>query len=575
MLENLLLPPGAPLQLCSADIAQDRVTLDVQTTAASAVCPTCHLNAGRVHSRYQRTLADLPLTHTPVSLQLRVRRFFCDNLACPRRTFSEPVPGLAMPFARRTTRLSKEQRQLGLDLGGEAGARLARRQGMAVSATTLLRLARQASVQPQATPRCLGIDDFALRKGKVYRTILVDLETHQPIELLPERSAKVVEHWLKAHPSVEVITRDRSNEYAEGASRGAPDAIQVADRFHLLQNVREMLQRLLERHQDALRAAATESRLMPDEQDSMPSAVALPPEASPATAAVPAEPSEQTTLAPPLTRAAQHSQERRARRLARYRAVRELRAQGLSMRAIAVQLQLSRKTVRLYSVADQFPERATRRPAPSKLDSFIPYLEQQLATGHDNAVQLWRELCEKHGFTGSRALVSRWVAQHRQLVPPPETVCPSPRRRGRPPAPATIPSAPPQRHLSARKAAWLLVCRREELAADEQSMVERLCSHSPSVDTAYQLAQDFIHMVREREAAEFDGWLSQARASGIAELQSFVVGLERDKAAVVAALTLPYSNGQVEGQVNRLKLIKRQMVRRVTHCDIAPRGSQE
>jgi transposase len=556
MLENLLIPAEAPLQLCAADIALDRVMVDVQTTATSVACPHCQGNSDRVHSRYLRTLADLPLTHTPVCLRLQVRRFFCDEEACPHRTFSEPVPLLTLPYARRTTRLLQEQRQLGLDLGGEPGTRLARRQGMPVSADTLLRLARHASAEPVAPPRYLGIDDFALHKGKVYGTLLVDLETHQPIDLIPERSAAVVEDWLKAHPGVEVITRDRSNEYADGASRGAPDAIQVADRFHLLQNVREMLQRLLKRHQDALKVATTVPNPTTDEQNSMPSALALPPERGPQTAA-PLSP--EAAPVPRLTKAVQYSQERRSERLARYTAVRELRAQGLSMRAIAVQLQLSRKTVRLYSVANQFPERATRRPMPRKLDPFVPYLEQQLAAGQDNAVQLWRELCEKHGFTGSRALVSGWVAQHRQLVPVPEAASPSPPRRGRPPAPATRPSAPPQRHLSARKAAWLLFGSPEAVAADDQSVVERLCIHAPQVATAYQLAQNFIRMVREREPAEFDGWLSQAQASGIAKLQSFATGLERDKAAVVAALTLPYSNGQVEGQVNRLKLIKRQM----------------
>jgi transposase len=237
--------------------------------------------------------------------------------------------------------------------------------------------------------------------------------------------------------------------------------------------------------------------------------------------------------------------------------VQELRTQGLSYRAIATQLHLSRQTVRRYSVADQFPERATRRSKPSKLDPFTPYLEQQLAAGADNALQLWRDLCDQHGYTGSRALVSRWVAQHRHLIPVEAHPQLPKRRRGRPAQPAKAAFQPLQRRLSARKAAWLLICRPEAVAEDDQLVIDRLCAQAPAVATAHQLAQAFIALVRERQAADLDEWLARATTSGIPELQTFAAGIERDKPAVAAALSLPYSNGQVEGQVNRLKLIKR------------------
>lgn len=562
LLENLFIPVGAALQMTAADFTPEGVVVDLHTTAQVADCPTCEMPAHRVHSSYQRRLADLPLAQLPVCLHLHVRRFRCDTRGCGRITFSEPVPRLAAPYARRTARLWAEQRQLALDVGGEPGARLARRQGMGVSPDTLLRLARRAPEAVRPTPRCLGIDDFALRKGQVYGTLMVDLEAHQPVDLIEERSAEVVEQWLKAHPGVEVITRDRSNEYAEGASRGAPDALQVADRFHLLQNVREMLQRLLDGQQDALQAATWGPSPAPDDPPVVPAERSLLAEAPSPAPPVAAEPEPILAQeAPPalVSKAAQHSHERRSRRYERYLAVRELRAQGLSLRAVARQLHLSRKTVRQFAVAVQFPERGTRCAGRSKLDPFIPYLEQQLAAGQANAMQLWRELREQHGYSGSRALVSRWVAQHRHLVPLPDPNSAPRRGRGRPPASSPGPKPPPQRRLSARQAAWLLVRRPEKLEKEERCIIEHLCQQAPKVDMAYHLAQEFIQMVRERKAETFDGWLQRASASGIAELQSFVAGLERDKAAVVAALALPFSNGQVEGQVHRLKLIKRSM----------------
>lgn len=544
LLENLFIPVGAAIQMTAANFTPEGVVVDLHSIAPTADCPTCTGTAHRIHSHYQRCLADLPLAQVPVRVHLHVRRFRCDRPDCGRTTFAEPVPGLARPFARRTTRLRSEQRQIALEVGGEPGARLARRQGMPLSPDTLLRLARTAPAAPAPTPRRVGIDDFALRKGQVYGTILVDLDAHRPIELLPERSTEVVAQWFEAHPDIELITRDRSGEYAEGASQGAPQAVQVADRFHLLQNVRELLQRLLGQYQEALQAALQPPARRPD---------AVPAAAEPAAALAPA------TSAPPRRSRAehQHRQERRERRRRRYDLVKQLRAQGVSMRLIAEQTQLSQRTVRRYCQSKRFPERAAPPPRPSKLEPYIPYLEQQLTAGHDNALELWRELREQYGYRGASRQVSRWVARHRHLVPPHDPATLPALRIGRPPSGAPPRPAAPPAPLSARKAAWLLVCRPKALTDDEQGLVERLCGHDETLARAYTLAQGFIQMVRERQGEGLDVWLAQVASSGIPEFQSFGVGLERDKAAVAAALSMADSNGQVEGQVNRLKLIKR------------------
>lgn len=497
MLEQLLIPDDAMLTLGHVTLSREHITVVLQTTATEAVCPICQGKTRRVHSRYQRTVADLPVLHISVTLLLHARRFFCLTEHCPRLTFSEAVPSLVAPRARRTLRLSAEQRRLGLDIGAEPGARLARRQGMSVSPDTLLRLARSEPLQSRATPRLLGVDDFALRKGQVYGTILVDLERHQVVDLLPERSATSLAQWLTDHPGVEVISRDRSGEYAEGASRGAPEAVQVADRFHLVQNLRDVLQAVLERHQAVLQATQ------------VPAAPARPtPE--PAAASAPEGTQEPVSeplasaAKPTLTRYQQLGIQRREQRQAHYERVRDLQAQGHGIREIARQMGLSRQTVRTFLRADVFPERADRGCGVSKLDPFVAYLRARLEAGETNGSALWRELRDHHAFTGSQPLVRKWVARHRHLIP--STLVKSAPRQAWPAATPPAASVPPRRR-SARQFAWLLMRPVAELEAKEQALVEPVLAASPAVQMAYTLGLAFLRMVRQRDVEGFDTWL--------------------------------------------------------------------
>lgn len=274
--------------------------------------------------------------------------------------------------------------------------------------------------------------------------------------------------------------------------------------------------------------------------------------APPTVTVPPAEPA-----GPRVTTAARQSQARRAQRLEQYKAVRELHAAGHSMREIAAQLQLGRTTVRRFAVADEFPERATRRATHSKLDPFVAYMEQQLAAGQDNGVGLWRQLRDRYGYKGSRALVSCWVARHRHLCPAPDLAAPKRRRRGAPPGPVTARRRPTQRRCSARQAAFLLMRRTEDLDEEDVGLIERLCEHNAEVQLARGLSGEFMMMVRERRGERLEEWMKRADESEIPEVRGFVAGIRRDKAAVLAGLTLTYSSGQVEGQVNRLKFIKR------------------
>jgi DNA-binding NarL/FixJ family response regulator len=339
-----LFPDAITLSLaaCHVDTTATQITLQVRSTQTRVPCPLCATPARRIHSMYLRTLADLPWATYCVRLQLRVRKWFCRNRHCRRRIFTERLPTVAAPWARRTLRLTQRLADLGVALGGQAGADLGQCWGLAVSRQTLLHLLRRQPVPSSPTPTVLGVDDFALRKRHTYGTILVDLERRQPVALLPERTAETVAQWLREHPGVEVITRDRSSAYAEGARQGAPAATQVADRFHLLQNLAETLTQVFTTHSTALDAvdAAVRQRPVPLPDGTV--AVPVPPPPTPA-------------------RAEQQAAQRAAHRQARYEQVWALHRQGWTTAAIATQVGCSCRTIERYLHMPTWPVRQHRR----------------------------------------------------------------------------------------------------------------------------------------------------------------------------------------------------------------------
>jgi transposase len=530
-----LLPDATTLRLeaCEVDDTTAQITLRVRSTQIPVPCPLCAFPAQRIHSHYERTLADLPWAAYRVRLQLRVRKWFCRNRHCPRRIFTERLPTVAAPWARRTLRLAQRLVALGMALGGTAGVRLSSAWDLTVSRNTLLRGLRQQPLPALPTPRVLGVDDFALRRRQTYGTVLIDLERRQPVALLPDRTADTVAQWLREHPGVEVLARDRSQAYAEGARQGAPAATQVADRFHLLQNLREALDQVFLTQSQVLEAVNETMRQQP---------VPLPN----GTMAVPV-PSHDIPL-PAQQRAAQ----RQARRQALHTQVWALHRQGWTAPAIAQQVGVSLRTVQRDLRSATFAGRQRRSDlGDSVLNPFKASLLERWNAGCHTAMRLFREL-RQQGYDGSYGVVAAYARRIRQAqgLPPGH-------RRPRQPLPAVAePSCPP---LTPRRATWLVLRRETERTAAEAQQLTQLHAQSAEVAEAIDLAQDFATLVRQRQPTQLDAWLKRATASTLEALQRFATGLNKDYEAVKAGVTLPWSTSPVEGHINRLKMLKRQM----------------
>jgi len=539
MLSSLLLPDNKEMCLLEEIRLETGVlVLKVMATQSAYYCPECNSASVRVHSQYQRKLADLPCVGIPVRVYWKVRRYFCDNRECGRVTFVEQIPSVAARYARRTYRLHKQQTDIGFIVGGEPGTALAHRLEIPTSADTLLGMVRNTPEQEFQAPTILGVDDWAIRKGKTYGTILIDLETRRPVDLLNERSTEALAKWLQAHPGVKIISRDRSNEYAKGATIGAPDAIQVADRFHLVKNLRETLELFLDQNRHCLRAAGevrAQTQVLIEQKMAELAEKEL----------IPLHRKGQSP-----TKAAKKSQIIRQNRLEKYKKVMELHLQGMKVRAIARQLGLHRSTVQRYVRAGEFPEMAQRRKTPVKIDPYLDYLEERWQAGCRNRLQLWREICAQ-GFDGTHQLVYAWSKQKgyskNDMAKLSDVI-------------TTISVRPViTRPWAAKRASWLFVVDPSKLTQENKSALGRMVQVEPLISTALQLAQEFLTMIRNRHPEYLLDWLKRARDSGIEAMKSFVSGLENDLDAVRAALSLPWSNGPTEGNVNRLKLIKRQM----------------
>ncbi|MFD3612173.1 ISL3 family transposase [Streptomyces atroolivaceus] len=489
--------PGLTLVVRQVVVADDCLMIDAAGCGPPGVCPACQHPAARIHSRYSRQIAGLPVSGRRLIVRLRVRRFFCDQPRCPRRTFVEQVAGLTEPRRRSSTAARSAIRSVAVELGGRPGARLCAKLRLYGRRTSILGELTAPPV-PARARRVLGIDEFVLRKGRTYGTVLVDVESSRPVDVLPDRETSTVAAWLQEHPGAEIICRDRLMAFTKAIRQAAPDALEVADRWHLLQNLSTAVEKTCRRHRDCLRR--------------------------------PAEPEASPPLATPDTPLLARIQQRHAE-------VNELAATGLPLNAIGRRLRLDRKTVRRYrnkDLADLLASAQDR--SHGVLDPFMEHVQHRFHAGCTSSMQLYREVLAL-GYTGGYHVVHRYVVTIRKgIAVPARSITPRPR---------DITS-------------WIM--RPEEsLNTSDMAQLDAVRSACPEIAQACDLAREFTDMLRQRHGHLLRDWIQKAELGGPNAIGIFADSIRQDLHAVTAGLTLPYSSGIVEGHVNRIKTIKRQM----------------
>jgi transposase len=491
------MPPG--LSIDHVEIGGTEIVAVARSRAVAVSCPDCGRVSTRIHSRYRRCLADLPAHGRRVRILLVARRFRCGRLRCPRKIFGERFDEeITHPYARRTSRLQSLVHHLGLALGGRPGQSLARRLWVPVGKDTLLRVVRSHSPGSCAPPHVVGIDDWAWKRGHRYGTIICDLERHRILDILPDREAATVEAWLSARPSIRVVSRDRGGGYGQAIAKALPKAIQVADRWHLMENASAAFLGAVRKSMPAIRQALGAIRI-------------------------------ELTL---LTSAERLQYEGFLRREEIHAAVRKLADRGTPIKEIARRTGCSRQVVRRIVRGERSE---VFRVRISSLAPWLARLDQEWLAGCRNGAELWRRL-KAAGFKGSLRVVTEWTTRRR-------------RAEG-------TPRCGPRRCPSSRVIARMMTTARDQLSKEDAVVIATVEAAVPALAAARCLFDRFQVMIRQRKAADLRSWLQDAASSLLA---SFASGLQADERVLAAALDEPWSNGQTEGHITKLKLVKRQM----------------
>ena len=510
----LKLPCG--WRCCRQIISSDGITLHLHGKRKTAQCPECFKRSDSVHSCRRRRIQHLPCSGQTLWLVFSVRHWYCRNPACSRKIFAESLAPFAGSHQQSSQALQNLQRQLGLIAGGEAGKRAATAAGLRCSADTLLRRVINTPETKQSGAPHVGIDEWAWHRGHCCGMLIVNLDTHRPLVLLPGRDQRTLATWFRKYPEIQVVSRDRSGVYATAAREGAPQARQVADRWHLLKNIGDEPERMMYRHIPLIRLVASElsPKKSPDPEPSVPAAS--------------------------LRRSERLKQQTRKKRHQRWTEVMALHNKGCSFREISRITGLSRVTVSRWVRSGTFPEMSTRPPKLGLLDPWREWLKEQREIGKYNASRIWREMVAR-GVTGSETIVRHAVAKWRKGWIPPITTA------ARPPS-------------VSRVSRWLMpwrIIRGEENYASR--FISLMCEKEPELKIAQQLVLKFYRILKTQNKSQLSSWFTRVHESGSAELRRVAAGMEADAAAICEAISSRWSNGVVEGHINRLKMLKRQM----------------
>jgi transposase len=496
-------------------VEEPEIKIGVESRAQSAACPKCQHESTAIHSHYLRYPRDLAWAEWPVAVELKVKRFFCHNPICSKRTFAQQFPDFVGRYARKTERVLRKQQCVGANVCAKIAEQLLVGDQIQISDTTINRMLRKLPDPPQEPIRVLGVDDWAKRKRQRYGTILVDLERGRVVDLLADRTAEHLVPWLVRHPEVEIVSRDRSQTYAEAIRQGASQAIQVADRWHLLHNASEALLKILQQEDSLI-----QKHLNP----------------------VP-EPAHRNEFPPPPANTVERLTVAEQRRKQRMETAHDLHQRGHTQKAIAQQLRVHPKTVRRY-LHGRSPK-ARRHRTRRLLDPFRPYLLQRWNEGCSNATQLFREI-QAQGYAGSTTIVRTALQPLRiaNTLPGQTTL----QTQAASSSPRTL------RTLNF----WILQ-RPEDREAEHETLIEQISDELPKLGQVISQARQFAAMLRQKSPSELNAWMEQAEASGYRVWKKFASGMRQDHEAVEAALMHAWSNGPTEGHVNRLKCLKRQM----------------
>jgi transposase len=483
----------AGITIDSIDPSVNELVMRVACDFPSMPCPECQQPSVRIHSRYQRLVADLPCAGRNVLLLLTVRKFVRSTPTCPRKIFTERLPGLVESYGRMTRRLIALLQALGLGAGGHLGTRQADRSGIATTPSTLLRHVMQLPAPLARAVRILGVDDFAWKKRFTYGTILVDLERRKIIDVLADRESATVAAWLQEHPEVELVIRDRGKDFSKAATVGAPQAQQVVDRFHMVKNLSEVLQEILGHGRAEIRQGEAPLPQLEKAGEE------------------PTRPLPTAATCEPRTPAhvKKVHQARQASREDRYTQMTTLRAQGLTQSEVAKRMGMSERAVRHWLKRGAAPTNERQFRRRSVFDPYATYVLQRWQDGIHEAKQLYEEI-QARGFSGTVRIVQRFVQALRD-------------------DPEKLPLAPASGadRFSSKTATWLFIRDPAQLPTEKQAELELICQRSETARQTYELTQQFMSMLRLRRGQDFEMWLSAVEASQIPELRRFAQGLRK------------------------------------------------